>query len=60
MTIDKAIKILTNLNQQEEIVGWLDIKPAVQIGIEALKWRRHCERVNAPNKYDPLPGETED
>ena len=58
MTIDKAIKILTNLNQQEEIVGWLDIKPAVQIGIEALKRIEAVRKTVGPQSLWFLPGET--
>jgi len=58
MTIDQAIKILTNLNQQEEIVGWLDIKPAVQIGIEALKRIRRVRKTAGPQSVWLLPGET--
>ena len=58
MTIDDAIKILTNLNQQEEIVGWLDIKPAVQIGIEALKQIKGIRDRYGWSVSQPLPGET--
>jgi len=59
MTIDQAIKILTNLNQQEEIVGWLDIKPAVQLAIEALKRIKHTRQEKVLVGSNPLPGETE-
>ncbi len=58
MTLDEAIRILTNLNQEEEIVGWLDIKPAVQLGIEALKREQTHRKYLFWKLPDFLPGET--
>jgi hypothetical protein len=60
ITLDEAIKRLT------QRVAWLaqwenpeDLED-MRLGIEALKWRKHCEAVNRPERYPPLPGETEE
>lgn len=59
MTLQKAIEIL-----EEEMAGMAqagggDWDDAILLGIEALKWRHHCQRVATPAKYLLLPGETE-
>lgn len=57
MKLDQAIEILTNLNQQEEIVGWLDIKPAIELGIEALKYVTRLRAYSIQSRQERLPGE---
>ena len=60
MKISKAIE---ELRQDLDQVGehkTAELRTAQRLGIEALKWRRHCEKVNAPEKYPLLPGETEE
>lgn len=59
MTIDEAIKILDAWIDNKPIIPASKLHVAARLGIEALKWRMHCEAVNRPEKYPPLPGETE-
>lgn len=59
MTIDKAIEILTARVESPFVRANQNTKDAIRLGIEALKWRLHCEKVNLPTKYALLPGETE-
>ncbi len=60
MTIDEAIKIKIAWKKDCYPPPLADEINADNLAIEALKWRRHCTRVNAPTKYPPLPGETEE
>ena len=58
MTIDEAIDRNKELKGELVREGRLEKAEAVQLSIEALRWRAHCERVNSPYQYKPLPGET--
>lgn len=59
MTIDDAIRILDNLSQEDDIVGFGDIKPAIKLGIEALEWIQLNRSVFPSELLERLPGETE-
>jgi hypothetical protein len=60
ITIDEAIKELEKDIADFGGPGTSTLCQAERLGIEALKWRKHCEAVNRPERYPPLPGETEE
>jgi len=57
MTLDEAIEILSRLARTLAPTMVASGTDAIKLGGEALKWRKHCEAVNAPAKYPPLPGQ---
>jgi len=60
MTITQAITVLTSIANDFRSEDELQDVDACQLGIEALEWRRRCERAVRLPKLPPLPGETEE
>ncbi|MBA7649169.1 hypothetical protein ES703_56963 [subsurface metagenome] len=60
MNIPKAIEILTTATKLPNGESYSSYQTAIKLGIEALKWRQHCEAVGYVETCDPLPGETKD
>ena len=60
MTIDEAIKRLSQLEWAEEYGTDPGIIPAIKLGIEALKWRQEVMRDPGFRPLSLLPGETEE
>ncbi len=60
MTIDEAIKILTE-DTQHPTAGFMpELKEAEKLGIEALKQIKKDRFMAHPYCLNPLPGETKD
>ena len=60
MKLEKAIEILTDLDKRGDFAPGGDVQPAVKLGNEALKFRRHVKLWYPTLFPEPLPGETED
>ena len=60
MTIDEAIKILTE-DAQHPTAGFMpELKEAEKLAIEALRVIESMRRIAVLDKDNPLPGETEE
>lgn len=60
MNIDEAIEIQTRYLTHPYIQGEHELVAAMNLGIEALKWRKESEQYDSSLKAFPLPGETEE
>jgi len=60
MNIPKAIEILDDMVNPENTIGNDNDKKAINLGIEALKFRQQEEKRTPYLIYVPLPGETKD
>lgn len=60
MTIDKAIKILTNLGNTNPKADTRNYKQALKLGIEALKRVQEHRHYNVASSAIKLPGETKE
>lgn len=60
MTLEEAIKQLTEWVEYPPGVVFSTELPAVKLGIEALKYRLQLEQEDSNVILEPLPGETED
>jgi hypothetical protein len=60
MTIDEAIKELTNLNENYASQLWSEPKRAIQLGIEALKRVQEYKTHHVLSRHKLLLGETEE
>lgn len=60
MTLEEAIRKL-EADDPLLMESWSeDLKEAVRLGLEALKWRREAEEKKWLGYLAPLPGETEE
>ena len=60
MTIDEAIKILTEWHWPDATHPWKDMEDAIKLGIEALKVTQRNRKYLYKSGEVPLPGETKD
>ena len=60
INLEKAIEILTLDIEQHDPIEAAYFLTALKLGVEALKWRKHCEDVGYVETCDLLPGETKD
>lgn len=60
MTIDEAIKELTEPYNERQLIVSPRFMEALQLGIEALKREREYRPTREPRTFDFLPGETEE
>ena len=60
MTLEKAVQVLSWENSQFPKSINPDFTEALELGIEALKWRKEAEEKRWLGYLKPLPGETEE
>lgn len=60
MRIEKAIETNTELVGWLKRVNWLKREKALQLGIEAMKFRLRWEQQEGEDDFLLLPGETKD
>lgn len=60
MNIDKAIKLLREIEDPDPDPEMQDLAAAIKLGIQALRRCQELRKYTDPNTYMPLPGETED
>lgn len=60
ITTKEATEQLKELTGFGPSFAWWHHTEAVNLAVEALKWRRRLEKAVLPDKYTPLPGQTEE
>jgi hypothetical protein len=59
MTIDEAIELIEHCAKTHARYDRVEIKAALQLGIEALKFRQRWEQQEGEDDFPRLPGETD-